>query len=85
VCRRCRRGPTDEVDHLVPTAWRRPPAHFGDHLAGLVCLCRRCHAVKTNREAILGRTYGSPPPAAVIDRHVAWWLDQLDGVTRAAL
>ncbi len=83
-CRRCG-GRATEVDHIVPAAWRRPSGVWAVHLDGLVSLCGHCHGIKSKREAVLAREHGSPPPNAVLDRHAAWWLDQLDGVRRAAL
>lgn len=71
-CRRCGE-PAIEVDHLIPLAWRRPPAGFSAHLAMLLCLCRACHRAKTNEEASIGRSWGSPPPLRHLEAHAQRW------------
>lgn len=84
TCRRCG-AVADEVDHLIPVAWRTPPASWSLHLSQLMCLCVTCHRMKTTREAALARAYGSPPPQHAIDSHVHLWLGEVAGGSRAAL
>jgi 5-methylcytosine-specific restriction endonuclease McrA len=79
-CLRCG-GEATHVDHLVPIAWRRPPATHVAHLARVGCLCSDCHDVKTKAESRIGRQ--GRPTDVLIASHVRWWLGQLQGGTRA--
>ena len=65
VCRICRKRPATEVDHRVSRA-----QGGGDSESNLRGVCRRCHAIRTQRQSAAARKAAGKPrkPADPVER-----------------